>query len=118
MITIKEIRSLLINLKADIADEYRASEDDTIPGMCVTIATTDGCEWTYQTGDNSFTGGCYHYRHWSVISLYRRSNCTELAREVVNELLGLVEEQKQYDAETYSLRGFGVGMIARGKVCK
>lgn len=87
MPTIQDITDLLISLKPDIADDFRASDDpdDTLPGMQVTIST-DGEQWNYQTGDNSFSGGCYGDPHWAVIYLYRRSNCRELAREAVNEL--------------------------------
>lgn len=94
----REIRSLLIRLKREIGDDYRCSDDphDNTPGMPVTVATTDGESWSYQTGDNSYTGGCYSHPHWSLIYLYRRSNCTELAREAVEELLGMVEDAKRY----------------------
>lgn len=89
---IKDVTRLLISLKKQIADDYRATDDpdDNTPGMQVTIATTDGKDWTYQTGDNSYSGGCYHYRYWSVIYLYRRSNCAELAREAVEECMSEV----------------------------
>ncbi len=94
----REIRSLLIQLKREIADDYRTSDDpdDNTPGMLVTVATTDGESWSYQTGDNSFTGGCYSHPHWSLIYLYRRSNCAELASSAVDELLGMVEDAKRY----------------------
>jgi hypothetical protein len=84
---------LFKQLKQDIGDDYRASDDpfDTVPGMQVTIGFTpaDGesdCSWSYQTGDNSYTGGAYGHRHWAVVSLYRRSNSRELAEECAAEL--------------------------------
>jgi hypothetical protein len=84
---------LLKSLKADIGDDYRATDDpdDTTPGMCVTIGFTPSnderdCSWHYQTGDNSYTGGAYGHAHWAVISLYRRSNSFELARQAVDEI--------------------------------
>ena len=84
----REIAALLRALKADIDDEYRCSDDadDNTPGMCVTVATSDGQDWVYQTGDNSFTGACYHRSHWAVIYLYRRSNCDELAKAAIEEM--------------------------------
>lgn len=90
--TISEITALLRSLKKHIHDDCRASDDpeDDTPGMQVTIATTDGTGWSYQTGDNSYTGGCYQYQHWAVIYLYRRSNSRELAREAVSELRELM----------------------------
>lgn len=93
----REIYNLLRELKPQIKDEFRASEDpeDDLPGMLVTIAcdVLSG-EWTYQTGCNSFTGKCYEFNHWAVISLYRDSNCLELAREMINELIELVSEEE------------------------
>lgn len=91
---VREITSLLIALKKDIGDDYRASDDfdDNTPGMQVTVSTDDMQSWNYQTGDNSYSGGCYGNAHWSVIYLYRRSNCKELATYAVNELADSVVE--------------------------
>lgn len=86
-------------LKQDIADEYRASDDpfDNTPGMCVTIGFTPAnpdedkaASWSYQTGDNSYTGGAYHHPHWAVVSLYRRSNSRELAEDCASQIGDLV----------------------------
>jgi len=87
MPTIQDITDLLISLKSDIQDDFRASDDpeDTLPGIQVTVST-NGSEWHYQTGDNSYSGACYGDPYWSVIYLYRRSNCRELARDAVSEL--------------------------------
>lgn len=86
-----QVRRLLVQLKADIGDEYRASDEDTLPSMQVTIGATleeDGTfSWTHQTGDNSYTGGCYSHANWGVISLYRRSNSRELAKDAVSQIL-------------------------------
>jgi hypothetical protein len=65
--------------------------DDTTPGMLVTIGFTPGDDdkdwsWSYQTGDNSFTGGAYGHAHWGVIYLNRRSNSRELAKGAVDEI--------------------------------
>jgi hypothetical protein len=95
--TTEEVRQLLVSLKGHIDDDYRASDDpeDETPGMCVTIASNDGHEWAYQAGYNSFTGACYHYKHWAVIYLYRNSNCLELARDAVGELRDLILEENE-----------------------
>lgn len=87
----KEWERLLKSLKGDIDDDYRASEDDDKPGMQVTFGLTEHMDgslsWSYQTGDNSFTGGAYGHGAWAVVSLYRRSNCKELAAEAMDEAL-------------------------------
>lgn len=84
-------------LKTDIAGEFRASgdPDDTTPGMQVTVGFTPSGEdsdasWSYQTGDNSYSGGAYGHPHWAVISLYRRSNSRELAEDCASQIAGLV----------------------------
>lgn len=84
---IKDIRALLIALKKDIRDEYRTEyQEDDIPTMQVTIGADKTGSWSYQTGDNSFTGGAYGYPHWGIVYLQRRSNCTELARDVIGQI--------------------------------
>jgi hypothetical protein len=87
-----EIYRLLVELKKQIGDEYRASDDphDDKPGMSVTISADEEGRWNYQTGDNSFTGGAYGLPYWAVISLYRNSNSRELASEVLDQLADLM----------------------------
>ena len=84
-----EVYRLLVSLKSDICDDYRASDDpeDNTPGMQVTISSDDSLSsWSYQTGDNSYSGGCYGDPNWGVIYLYRRSNCRELAKDAVDQI--------------------------------
>lgn len=90
---------LFIDLKKQIGDEYRASDDpdDNTPGMCVTIGFTPETEdkdasWSYQTGDNSFTGGAYSHPHWAVVSLYRRSNSRKIAEDCGDQIAELVNQ--------------------------
>ena len=100
---VPEWTELFKALKKHIGDEYRARDDDTLPGMCVTIGFTPAADdtagnitvhkparWNYQTGDNSYTGGAYGHPHWAVVSLYRRSNCRELAEDCANQIADLV----------------------------
>jgi hypothetical protein len=88
-----EFKALLKTLIQDIGDEYRASDDpeDSEPGMQVTIATNETAEkWSYQTGDNSYTGSAYGLPHWAVLSLYRDSDCGELAKQAIDDLANLI----------------------------
>jgi hypothetical protein len=88
--SLKEITSLVKAIKATITDECQAFEfpdDDTPPGIQITI----GCDletgdWNYQTGDNSYTGGAYGYATWGVGYVFRRSNCREVARDILSDL--------------------------------
>jgi hypothetical protein len=86
--TIVELAALFVALKKTIGDDYRASDDsdDDTPSMCVTIGANAEGEWNYQTGDNSFTGGAYGFPVWAVVTLTRRCNSRELARDVRDQL--------------------------------
>ena len=75
-----------------IRDDYRASDDpdDDIPGIQVTVGATvqsDGSiSWSFQTGDNSYTGGAYSHPTWGVVSLFRESEPAEVAKECVEQI--------------------------------
>ena len=88
--TISELAALIRDLKKDIGDDYRCTDDpdDKTPGMCLTIGA-DEEGWSYQTGDNSYTGGAYGYAHWGVGHIYRNSNSREVARNILDDLAEL-----------------------------
>lgn len=84
------IEAILAQLQTQIDPEMRASDDpdDNQPGMQVTFACDDELnEWTFQTGDNSFSGPCYHLPNWAVVYLYQDSEATELAKDAIEQLL-------------------------------
>ncbi|CAB5237917.1 hypothetical protein UFOVP142_8 [uncultured Caudovirales phage] len=86
--TLKDLSNAIKHVKSKISDEYRAFEEDEIPGIQLTV----GCngekgEWACQTGDNSFFGNAYGYPAWAVVGVYRKSNSMDLARELQNQLL-------------------------------
>lgn len=69
-------------------DEHEDSEMDTL-----TIGTnfeinefTNKCEWGFQTGDNSYSGGAYAYRHWAVIEYDLNSDPDELTDNLIDQL--------------------------------
>jgi hypothetical protein len=82
-----DLVQLLKSLKPTIGSGYRADDSETLPSMSITISVNDDCtEWSCQTGDNSYTGGCYSHRYWGVGTLYRRSNSAKLASELIDSL--------------------------------
>lgn len=93
--TIKDVSAWLRLLKLDITDDMVSNEpwnDSKVPYMDVTLAWSgDKDDWTIQSGDNSFSGSAYHYRHWAVGTLQRRTNTRELARELIDEAYELYE---------------------------
>jgi hypothetical protein len=85
--TIKDLAELVRAVKADIAPEYLAFEDDDVPGIQLTIGwNPETGEWSYQTGDNSYTGGAYHYPLGGVVGVYRSSNSRDVARDIRDQL--------------------------------
>lgn len=88
----RELTALLKDLKPTICDDYRATDDpdDNLPGMCVTVGATiqdDGTiSWSYQTGDNSYSGGAYGHSSWGIGYLYRRSSCASVAADIASDL--------------------------------
>ena len=98
---VEELKELLESLIPTIEDEFRVSDnpadalpDDDVPEMLVTVGWDGGPDWGWQTGDNSFTGGAYPYKNWSLIYLYRDSDCGELADKAIEEL-----DEGNYDYE-------------------
>lgn len=88
----------------DIGDDYRASDDpsDTEPSMQLTIGFTRADEdsdasWSFQTGDNSYSGGAYFHPDWAVVSLYRDSDPAEVAADIADQLVELVQDRKPAD---------------------
>lgn len=82
----KYIVQLLKAIKKEICDDYIQGED-TLPSIDITISINEKCtSWSYQTGDNSFSGGCYGDLYWGIGTLYRRSNTEELAKELLSDL--------------------------------
>jgi hypothetical protein len=84
----RDVSELLKMLKHFIEDEFRAYDgmDDGVPSMLVTVGCSSSGDWGYQTGDTQFHGDAYFYPFWGQAALTRRSNCMELAREIIDEI--------------------------------
>lgn len=91
--TIKELSALVRSIKLDIprgpgaADYTDTDNGDTSPSIDLTIGhnPADG-SWSYQTGDNSFSGGAYGFPNWATTRVYPRSDSRELARDLISQL--------------------------------
>lgn len=74
------------------ADDYR-EDQDSLPSIDLTIGwDPETGDWSYQTGDNSFTGGAYGYPVWAVTSVYRRQDSRAVARDLIDQLWEGVEQ--------------------------
>jgi hypothetical protein len=94
---ISHLTPIIKHLKKQICDDYIA-EDDILPSIDITIGYTprkyfsddltdyEDEKWNYQSGDNSYSGSAYGHPIWVVATIYRRSNSTELAKELIRDL--------------------------------
>jgi hypothetical protein len=87
---ISNLTPIIKHLKRQICDDSIA-EDDTLPSINITIGYTPCTEdldesWNYQSGDNSFSGSVYGHPIWVVATIYRGSNSTKLAKELIRNL--------------------------------
>lgn len=107
----QELYSLLVALKRDAdwptlrRDFRKADPSDQTPYVEVTIGCTfdfvEGCfTWSYQTGDNSFTGGAYGHPEWFITSLFGRSNCKAIAKDLTEEITGRIHELQSYQLQS------------------
>lgn len=96
MITRDNLTDLINHLKTTISDEYRSTiqdSDDDTPTMDVTVGMNDSGEYSWQTGDNSFTGSAYHFPHWAVIYLSSNDDTDDIVNDIVNQLAELSDYQ-------------------------
>lgn len=90
-----DLYRLLIILKKeqcwpDMRVEARKNGEDAA-WVDVTIGCTFDFEageisWSYQTGDNSFTGGAYGHPEWFTACIFSGSNCKDLTADLVSEI--------------------------------
>lgn len=94
----KDLYTLFCGLKKGIGpDDLIETGDGDIPGIDVTIGCTfdfddASISWSYQTGDNSYTGGAYGHPEWFTCSVMKRTNCKELANDIIDEIHGRIQE--------------------------
>jgi len=83
-----ELASLVRSVRSDISPEFRATDDpgDETPAICLTVGADRSGRWSYQTGDNSFTGGAYGFASWAVVTVDKGANSFALADEILSEL--------------------------------
>jgi len=95
MITRKNLSELIDYLKSEIADDYRSTIQeigDENPMMDVTIGCDNELEYSWQTGDNSYTGGAYGYPHWAVVYLSPDDDTNRIVDSIIEQLEELLPE--------------------------
>ena len=91
--SIREVSALVRHVAKQVprandpdANDYR-EDQDSLPSIDLTIGfNPDDGSWSYQTGDNSFTGGAYGYPIWAVTAIYRRQDSRAVARDLIDQL--------------------------------
>ena len=93
-----ELTELVRQLIPTIRDDYRAAPDDRsddTPSMAITIGADDK-GWSYQTGDNSFTGGAYGYANWGLGTIDRDSDPADVAAQLLDSLESSCEDGARF----------------------
>jgi len=88
MPTIRDLQKALTCVKREIQDDY-IQDDDDAPSIQVTLACSE-TGYALQTGDNAYSGCAYGHDKWGVGSVYRCSDCTELAKELIDQIRELI----------------------------
>lgn len=80
---------LLKALQPGITNDRACNTEQEDPDYLeITIAcNADLKDWCYQTGDNSFSGACYHRRHWGIGTITNDCNLDALANSLINDML-------------------------------
>lgn len=66
-------------------------DEDDIDGMDLTLST-DGDHWSYQTGDNSYTGGAYGLPHWAVLWIGPDTTHEQLYKDAIDQWEDLLSQ--------------------------
>ena len=88
----------IAQLAQSLHDEYMeddeivaAANDENGEGvMLLTIGagvSDDDVDWSWQSGDNSYTGGAYSYPNWGVVWFSPEMTGKEYAKEIVDDLV-------------------------------
>ena len=96
----EDVMELLTTLVSEL-DNWDLEEMEmqvTIASNGETCPITGSVEWGYQTGDNSYSGGAYGYRHWGVGYVEKDMDIEEVAMDLISQIEeGLAYEQLHYD---------------------
>lgn len=95
MLNKRTLLDLVSRLVGEIDEDYRSSiqePDDETPMMDVTIACDSNLDWTWQTGDNSYSGSIYSYPHWAVVYLSRDDDPESVVTDIIDQLGELLPE--------------------------
>lgn len=92
----QSFKSDLIKLIEQLKPEIYTIDGEDYPTMDITISINKDCTtWSYQTGDNSYTGSCYGDPYWGFTSFTEDCDAEIVAEELIDDLA----EQINFDKE-------------------
>ena len=82
-----ELIELIQDIKGQIDEDYRAFDEDEVPGIQLTVGTSlDDQGYGWQTGDNSYDGGVYGFHTWGVVGVYPDTDPEECADDILGQI--------------------------------
>jgi len=93
-----ELIELIESLKSEIEinDDNEIDDPSELNSMDITISINKDCtSWSYQTGDNSFTGSCYGDPYWGVTSFTKDCCAADIAEYLIDDLAEQIEFDKE-----------------------
>ena len=75
------------HINVDSYSDYEDYEMETLTiGTNFEPDENEECDWGFQTGDNSYSGQAYQYKHWAIVNFDLGSNSNELAENLCSQL--------------------------------
>lgn len=89
--TVENLVAVINAVKKEIDDDMIQEGGDE-PSIQITISTDRACgQWSYQTGDNCYSGSCYGDPYWGVGRIHRDTDASELVRELIEDLANQID---------------------------
>ena len=89
-----EVFNLIVYAKENIEEDESCEQDDNDdPDIenanynTITVGMDKDGNWGWQSGDNSYSGGAYGYRHWGVADyITKDSDINEHVQNIIGQL--------------------------------
>lgn len=82
----EQLIELIEHIQHNDLDSNSGIEEDEFIDITIASNGTDPNDWGFQTGDNSYSGACYFYRHWAIGYIDDQTNAEHLAVELLDQL--------------------------------
>jgi hypothetical protein len=91
---VKDIAEVVRGLagRMDLKEFVECEDCDEYHGMDLTVGWSLDGRWSWQTGDNSFTGSAYYHPHWAVVTLDPSMKTVRASRAVAREIIDQLQD--------------------------